>query len=103
MNVGRACEQRLDVQAGASSIGIQDLGGQDGAGAGKKKGEVLDGSALPTFTYSDGVGFGSRCSDQQRRQWQPTLALLPGESQGQRSLVGCRLWGHTESDTTEVT
>ena len=25
------------------------------------------------------------------------------ESQGQGSLVGCRLWGRTESDTTEVT
>ena len=24
-------------------------------------------------------------------------------SQGWGSLVGCRLWGHTESDTTEVT
>ena len=32
------------------------------------------------------------------------LALfLPGESRGQGSLVGCRLWGRTESDTTEVT
>ena len=29
--------------------------------------------------------------------------FLPGESQGQGSLVGCRLWGRTESDTTEVT
>ena len=29
--------------------------------------------------------------------------LLPGESQGRGSLVGCRLWGRTESDTTEVT
>ena len=29
--------------------------------------------------------------------------FLPGESQGQQSLVGCRLWGHTESDTTETT
>ena len=29
--------------------------------------------------------------------------FLPGESQGQGSLVGCRLWGHTESDTTEMT
>ena len=29
--------------------------------------------------------------------------FLPGESQGWGSLVGCRLWGHTESDTTEVT
>ena len=28
---------------------------------------------------------------------------MPGESQGQGSLVGCRLWGRTESDTTEVT
>ena len=29
--------------------------------------------------------------------------FLPGESQGWGSLVGCSLWGHTESDTTEVT
>ena len=29
--------------------------------------------------------------------------FLPGESQGQRSLVGCRLWGCTEADTTEAT
>ena len=38
-----------------------------------------------------------------RRKWQPTPVFLPGESQGQRSLVGCRLWGHRESDMTEVT
>ena len=38
-----------------------------------------------------------------RRKWQPTPEFFPGESQGQGSLVGCRLWGHTESDTTEVT
>ena len=38
-----------------------------------------------------------------RRKWQPTPVFLPGESQGQGSLVGCRLWGHTEWDTTEVT
>ena len=29
--------------------------------------------------------------------------FLPGESPGRGSLVGCYLWGHTESDTTEVT
>ena len=29
--------------------------------------------------------------------------ILPGESQGRGSLVGCRLWGRTESDTTEAT
>ena len=38
-----------------------------------------------------------------RRKWQPTPVFLPGESQGRGSLVGCRLWGHTESDMTEVT
>ena len=38
-----------------------------------------------------------------RRKWQPTPVFLPGESQGGGSLVGCRLWGCTESDTTEVT
>ena len=38
-----------------------------------------------------------------RRQWQPTPVFLPGESQGQGSLVSCCLWGHTESDTTAVT
>ena len=35
-----------------------------------------------------------------RRKWQPTPLFLPGESQGRGSLVGCRLWGRTESDTT---
>ena len=29
--------------------------------------------------------------------------FLPGESQGQGSLVGCCLWGRTESDRTEAT
>ena len=38
-----------------------------------------------------------------RRKRQPTPVFLPGESQGQGSLVGCHLWGRTESDTTEVT
>ena len=31
-----------------------------------------------------------------RRKWQPTPVFLPGESQGRRSLVGCRLWGRTD-------
>ena len=33
----------------------------------------------------------------------PTPVFLPGESQGRGSLVGCRLWSRTESDTTEAT
>ena len=38
-----------------------------------------------------------------RRKWQPTPVLLPGEPQGPGSLVGCRLWGRTESDAAEAT
>ena len=34
---------------------------------------------------------------------EPTPVFLPGESQGRGSLMGCRLWGRTELDTTEVT
>ena len=38
-----------------------------------------------------------------RRKWQTTPVFLPGESQGQGSLVGYSLWGRTELDTTEET
>ena len=34
------------------------------------------------------------------REWQPTPVFLPGESHGQRSLVGYSPWGRKESDTT---
>ena len=44
--------------------------------------------------YREGLGEGSGT---------PTPALLPGKSHGWRSLVGCCLWGRTESDTTEAT
>ena len=37
-----------------------------------------------------------------RRKWQLTPVFLPGESQGWGSLVGCHLWGRTESDMTEA-
>ena len=33
--------------------------------------------------------------------WQPTPVFLPGESQGQRSLVGYSPWRRKESDTAE--
>ena len=48
----------------------------------------------PDF-YSRFIGF------IRRRQWHPTPVLLPGKSQGRRSLVGCSPWGREESDTTE--
>ena len=38
-----------------------------------------------------------------RKAWQPTPVFSPGESHGQRSLVGCSPQVHKESDTTEVT
>ena len=49
-------------------------------------------SSFPLFTFMHW-----------RRKWQPTPVFLPGESQGQGSLVGCLLQGHTESDMTEAT
>ena len=36
-----------------------------------------------------------------RRVWQPTPVFLPGESRGQRSLVGYSPWSLIELDTTE--
>ena len=36
-----------------------------------------------------------------RRQWHPSLVLLPGKSHGRRSLVGCSPWGREELDMTE--
>ena len=36
-----------------------------------------------------------------RRQWHPTPVLLPGKSNGQRTLVGCSPWGRYESGMTE--
>jgi len=41
--------------------------------------------------------------DPMEKRWQPTLVFLPGESYGQRSLVGYSPLGHKESDMTEVT
>ena len=36
-----------------------------------------------------------------RREWQRVPVSLPGESHGQRSLVGYSPWGHKELDTTK--
>ena len=49
-------------------------------------------TSLSLFTFMDW-----------RRKWQPTPVFLPGKSQGRGSLVGCHLWGCTESGMTEVT
>ena len=51
---------------------------------------VGDLGSIPGSGISAGEGNGN-----------PTPVLLPGESHGRRSLVGCSPWGHRESDTTE--
>ena len=48
-----------------------------------------------------GLFFGLTSSFEQRRQWHPTPVLLPGNSHGRRSLVGCSPWGRYESEMTE--
>ena len=52
------------------------------------QGAAGDSGSVPGWGRSPGAGV-----------WQPTPVFLPGESQGQRSLVGYSPWGHTESDT----
>ena len=42
------------------------------------------------------------CKVLRRRQWHRSSLLLPGEPHGQRSLGGYSLWGHKESDMTEL-
>ena len=55
-------------------------------------------SKLRMFSGHNLIGF-SRFI--RRRQWHPIPVLLPGISNGRRSLVGCSPWGHLESDMTE--
>ena len=54
-------------------------------------------------TFISVLVYQSVSEKQRRRKWQPIPVFLPGESQGRASLVGCHLWGRTESDTTDVT
>ena len=51
--------------------------------------------------YAEDQGLIPRSGILWRREWQPTPVFLPGESHGQRSLVGYSPWGCKESDTTE--
>ena len=53
---------------------------------------VLPYCSPPTHSFPiKSLALSAHVSPQQRRQWQPTPAFLPGESQGPGSLVGCRL------------
>ena len=53
-------------------------------------GDIRDVGLIPGLRKSPGA-------------WQPTPVFLPGESHGQRSLMGYSPWGRKESDTSEVT
>ena len=69
---------------------MEEPGGLQSMGLLRVRHDWVTSLSLSTFTHW-------------RRKWQPTPVFLPGESHGQRSLVGCSPWGHTESDTTEAT
>ena len=56
-----------------------------------------------TYTYKEMLVQSLSREDPLRRAWQPTPIFLPGESHGQRSLVGYSPQGLTKSDTTEAT
>ena len=58
-------------------------------------------SAMQCSVECFGLLFSSDYGIHRRRQWHPTLVLLPGKSSGRRSLVGCSPWGREESDMTE--
>ena len=59
---------------------------------------LLNNHTLSEYTFTHTLG-----DKDWRRKWQRTPVFLPGESQVRGSLVGCHLWGCTESDMTEVT
>ena len=58
-------------------------------------------SVIPLFYIKENKLFKWIYASNQRRQWHSTPVLLPGESQGQRSLAGYSPWGHKELDTAE--
>ena len=65
---------------------------------------------MPTPAPSREVGWGLDpwdihfehfCTVYRRKQWHPTLVLLPGKAHGRRNLVGYSPWCRKESDKTE--
>ena len=87
-----------------TEVEIIDRNRNDSGSEGRGKGSSLNGAAGGRYPCKDDVLGRERvlvsycCC----KKWQPTPVLLPGESQGRGSLVGCRLWGRTESNTTEA-
>ena len=66
-------------------------------GEGLLGGSAVKNHLLTQETWVQSLGW----ADPLRRVWQHTPRFLPGESHGQRNLVGYTLWGHKESNSTE--
>ena len=64
---------------------------------------LIQGPERKSIWQVTGSEEGEQKERKSRKQVSGTPVFLPGESQGQGNLVGCRLWGHTVSDMTEAT
>ena len=82
--------ERTQAEAGQIWVQIQSLGFPGGSDGKESTCNAGDPGSIPGSGRSPGEGNGY-----------PTPTFLPGESHGQRSLVGYSQWGCKESDTTE--
>ena len=87
-NKGLCC---LSVKVKAVQINFRLPGGLGVKNLPANSGDIGDAGLIPGPGRSTGG------------PWQPTPVFLPGESLGQRTLVGYGPQGHKESDTTEAT
>ena len=92
--------ERTDAEAEALLLWPPDvksqLTGRDsdaGKACGQDEKEEAEDELVGWHHLFNGHEFEQTSGDIQRRQWHPTLVLLPGKSHGWRSLVGCSPWG----------
>ena len=71
-----------------TSLGRLAGGSSDG------KESACDAPQVQLLGWEDALKKGMATHPSRRRQWHLTPVLLPGKSQGQRSLVGCSPWGY---------
>ena len=117
--VGPLGEGKLQVGVQKCVRGKGHLGSQKTQEVGEERGEFIY-TRLQPLRASPGGSEGEESTCNGFLQWRPGfdpwVRKIPGgghgnplqyscleNPQGQRSLVDCRLWGGTESDTTEVT
>ena len=93
LNTGRSHQRNLETWASVLSLPVTGL--PDGSAV-KNLPAIQE---MQEMCISWSLGW----EDLLEEAWQPTPVFLPGESCGQRSLVGYSPWGHRESDTTAAT